>query len=151
MKKILLIALLALSANLNAQWKSQDIVDEFGDVTETVESYTTTGLFSNSATRNSNLKIIVSEFKDLYRIGLYEYGGGSPESLAYRWEEHVINVKLEDGTLMSGTVSYVPDGQGIYIYKKNKLGKLITTYKGFIKFGIVDGSTNYRFKILGKG
>ena len=151
MKKLILLFTILATGLISAQWKSQNIVDDFGDVTQVVESYTTVGKFSNSATRNSSLKVGVTDFEDLYRIQLYEYGYGAPASLSYDWEDTIVSVKLEDGSIVSGSASLVPEGQGIYIYKKNKLGKLISTYSGTIKFGVNEDRSNYIFSIKGRG
>lgn len=61
-------------------WKIGQYVDEFGDKTNSKYVYTQLyGTFNNSATTNSELRVVIIFDKyDYARINLYEYGGNHP-------------------------------------------------------------------------
>jgi hypothetical protein len=84
LKKLLFITLL-LSLNLTsyAQWETYEYVDDFGDATgDTFEYFQTTGLFSNSATTNSECGFLVKHDEgESYSISIYPYNRNTKE----RW------------------------------------------------------------------
>jgi len=83
LKKLLFITLLLLNLTSYAQWETHEYVDDFGDATgESFEYFQATGLFSNSATTNSECGFLVkhNEGKS-YSISIYPYNRNTKE----RW------------------------------------------------------------------
>ena len=82
---------------LNANWESKYFVDEFGDLTNNAYITSTQyGVFSNSATTNSTLKVKFLIEKDEVAIQLYEYGGTSPVKTSGSSKEYRIKIKVND-------------------------------------------------------
>ena len=96
MKKILLIALLALSATVSAQWETIDATDQFGDKTgETRNILRKTGVFSNSATRNSKASILIERHVKGVAFLLLDYNNRPNEYYKHMFDIHI---KKNDGT-----------------------------------------------------
>ena len=96
MKKLILLFAILAAGVANAQWKTIDSKDEFGDPTgEKREVIYTDGVFSNSATTNSVAAILIERTENVVGISLGDYGG-SPNT--YYKHSFDIYVKKLDGT-----------------------------------------------------
>lgn len=89
------------------QWTQRSYVDEFGDKTDQIYySYLAEGVFSNSATTNSQLMAIFDlNLKNEYvGIRLYEYGNRQQKHLIYgdKLCDGIVKVKnLSDNTIQT--------------------------------------------------
>ena len=156
--QILFLALLPVfgSAQLNYEWETVEIVDEFGDPTgDVAKSVYCEGVFSNSATSNSDLIARVSDQSELIVIQLYEYASPPSVSMGLGDEIGKIKVKRADGTVQEFG-AWSPKGGGLYFSKDlgrdfidlvlNGGGEEITVLikeKDFSEYG----SASYRFKL----
>ncbi len=117
--QILFLALLPVfgSAQLNYEWETVEIVDEFGDPTgDVAKSVYCEGVFSNSATSNSDLIARVSDQSELIVIQLYEYASPPSVSMGLGDERGKIKVKRADGTVEEFG-AWSPKGGGLYFSK----------------------------------
>jgi hypothetical protein len=73
---LILFTGISLFAQNNDVWETIETVDEFGDKTGDKRLvYQTTGTFSNSATRNSNIDVLLLvDRPDSVSVIVYEYG-----------------------------------------------------------------------------
>lgn len=82
MKQLILCASMMLTLTTLAQWETEYYVDDFGEPTgETFEYFDVVGVFSNSATTNSECAFIVKHDKgESYSVSIYPYNGSRRES-----------------------------------------------------------------------
>jgi hypothetical protein len=114
MKQLILCASMMLTFTTLAQWETEYYVDDFGDRTgETFEFFDVVGVFSNSATTNSDCGFFVKHDKDAesYTISIYPYNRKSRES----WTSNTFqDVKLKQP---SGDVETL----SAFCYKKGQI------------------------------
>jgi hypothetical protein len=161
MKKVLLVlAMIALTFSMNAQlnydkWQVVVTTDEFGDPTgESVSRIFCKGVFSNSATSNSELIVKFVNWGDAMTLDLYEYGRTPGASLSYKSAFGMINIKKDDGTVVKVKAFANKDG-GLYFSENNytSLMEVINGDSTVLKiqfderdFGL-SGSSSYSFKL----
>jgi len=83
MKQLFFSIALAMTGVSYAQWKTEYYVDDFGEPTEdTFEYFDAIGVFSNSATTNSECGYFIKHDRDqeIYSISIYPYNRSSKES-----------------------------------------------------------------------
>jgi hypothetical protein len=83
MKQLILCASMMLTLTTLAQWETEYYVDDFGEPTgETFEYFDELGVFSNSATTNSECAYFVKHDKNSenFSISIYPYNSKSKES-----------------------------------------------------------------------
>jgi len=83
MKQLILFASMMLTFTTLAQWETEHYVDDFGDETqETFYYFDVVGVFSNSATTNSDCGFFVKhdDNEGSYTISIYPYNRDSRES-----------------------------------------------------------------------
>ena len=144
------------AAQLNFEWETVEIVDEFGDVTgESAKSIYCSGVFSNSATSNSDLYARVTEQNGMIIIQLFEYQ--SPPSVALGLDDALgkIKVKRSNGEIEQYD-AFAPESGGVYFTKDvgrdfldlviNGDGEEITILIKEEDFSDY-GSASYRFKL----
>lgn len=75
MKKLVLLLLLVPVVCFGQKWSSVDVVDRYGDKTgKTVNQIVLKGVFSNSATSNSDAKVIFTDYGEReIKIKIIEY------------------------------------------------------------------------------
>ena len=75
MKKVLLVLVAVLAfGTVNAQWKKNFYVDDFGDkTTDSYDSMMSSGTFSNSATQDSKALYVFIKSDTSITIKVYEY------------------------------------------------------------------------------
>jgi hypothetical protein len=152
---LLLLPVCFTAANLSAQsdvWEVVEIVDEFGDKTGDKRlAYQTSGTFTNSATRNSDLdvmllvdnprgvNIIVFEY-GRYRVelngGLFTYKIGDTRI------EHVPIKGKHDSVRLQGRID--PRDEKTSLFYLLKQG-------GLIKFSVYEEGSTYRFDVNADG
>ena len=161
MKKVVLVlTMVALTFSMNAQlnydkWESVITTDEFGDPTgDSISRIFGKGVFSNSATSNSELIVKLSDYGDALFLDIYEYGRTPSASLSYKSAFGVINIKKDDGTVVQ-VKAFAGKSGGLYFSKNNytSLMELINGDSTVLKiqfderdFGL-SGSSSYSFKI----
>ncbi|MCT7466253.1 hypothetical protein N5T78_06655 [Aliarcobacter cryaerophilus] len=145
--------------NLNntGMWEVKYYVDQFGEPTKNyyiTNKNPINGYFSNSATRNSELKVEFLNDEYDVAIQLYEYAGNNPVK-AYSSEDYTIYVKDKDGE------TYILDGwmgtgsdrlifSNIPSKASNKIVKNVLMKGGTIQFRIVEnkyGLSKYSFTL----
>lgn len=156
--KILLFAFLPLFgiAQNHYEWKDNSPLDEFGDPTDIVQKDVyCTGVFSNSATTNSDLKVRVIQENDIIAFELYEYNTTPLARLVLEDGEGKIKVKRADKTVeeydayaaKNGGVFFFPEIGGDFVdLVKNGDGEEITVLikqEDFSEYGMA----SYRFKL----
>ena len=96
MKQLFFSIALAMTGVSYAQWKTEYYVDDFGEPTEdTFEYFDAIGVFSNSATTNSECGYFIKHDRnqEIYSISIYPYNRSSKES----WVGSTFqDVKLKD-------------------------------------------------------
>ena len=161
MRKIVLVfAMVALTFSMNAQlnydkWQVVVTTDEFGDPTgDNVSRIFGKGVFSNSATSNSELIVKFVDWGDAMTLDLYEYGRTPGASLSYKSAFGEIKIKEDDGTVVKVNAFANKNG-GLYFSDENyvALMKVINRGSSVLKiqfdersFGL-SGSSSYSFKI----
>lgn len=161
-KKIQLLVLAFLPVFALAQlnfdvWQSEEVVDEFGDPTGVLaKSIYCEGVFSNSATSNSDLYARVIEQNDIIIIQLFEYQTPPSVALGLRDATGKIKVKREDATveeydafaMKSGGVYFTQDiGRNFIDLVANGEGEKITVLVREDAFSEY-GSAVYRFSLI---
>ncbi len=113
MKNTILTLVTILTFNLvNAQWVEGTFKDEFGDPTDkTYRSFEADGVFTNSATYNSDCKFAIQDTFSKLVIYVFEYG----TSLATEVESTFETVKIKKP---SGEVVTI---NKVYFHKSGKL------------------------------
>ena len=93
MKKVVLLLVAVLAFNLSsAQWTTKFYVDDFGEPTEDgYQSMISEGVFSNSATQNSEALYAFVKSESSLTVKVFEYG----KSLATSTESTLETVKLK--------------------------------------------------------
>ena len=116
---ILTLGLVAIAAigwgqiNYN-KWEEVSITDEFGDLTgESVQRAWFEGVFSNSATSNSDLVVKIVDYGSALLLGFYEYARQPNASMGYESTFGDISVKRADGTVETYR-AFAPDSGGLY-------------------------------------
>ena len=116
---ILTLGLVAITAigwgqiNYN-KWEEVSITDEFGDLTgESVQRAWFEGVFSNSATSNSDLVVKIIDYGSALLLELYEYARQPNASMGYKSTFGDISVKRADGTVETYR-AFAPDSGGLY-------------------------------------
>jgi hypothetical protein len=108
-------------------WEKRFFVDEFGD--ETSSTYITpkellVGFFSNSATKNSKLKVsIIVSGNDEIAFQLYEYGGSNPVK-ASSTKHYKIKIKDSQGIIHSLPGIMYEGSQRIYVDTENTISRM---------------------------
>lgn len=160
MKKyiLILIALIPLLSTSQVEiqydeWINIETKDSFGDATgEKSLVFFTKGVFSNSATSNSELLVRITDFKKQFHLNLFEYGKAPAARL--NGLSPSIQIKTENGDVVYGSALLIDDIH-LYITKKSKLGKLISngtgeTLKVFITEQSEYSKSEYLFNIKSK-
>jgi hypothetical protein len=123
------------------QWINIETKDSFGDDTnEKSLMFFTKGVFSNSATSNSELLVRITDFKKQFHINLFEYG--KPPAARLNGLSPLIQIKNENGEVISGSALLVDDIH-LYITKKSKLGKLMSNGTGEILKVLITEQSEY--------
>jgi hypothetical protein len=116
---ILTLALAAICATGYSQldyneWEVVIITDDFGDPTgESCQRAFFQGVFSNSATSNSELVVKVIDYGSALLLELYEYARQPNASMGYQSTFGDISVKRADGTVETYR-AFAPDSGGLY-------------------------------------
>lgn len=143
-------------------WAINYFVDDFGDPTDKgyiAPSYYIKGTFSNSATTNSELNvIIIIQSKSDIAVQLYEYAGDTPVK-AYSRDSYNISVKDNSGVKHSMDGVMFEGGNRIYFdpnRKKDYVSKMheLLAQEGEITVVITDkkyGLNRYQFKFNANG
>lgn len=148
MKKyiLILIALIPLLSTSQEgipfnEWKNIETKDGFGDPTgEKSLVFFTKGVFSNSATSDSELLVRITEFKKTFHLNLFEYGKAPAARL--NGLSPSIQIKRENGNIVYGSALLVDDIH-LYIRKKSKLGELISNGSGEILKVLITEQSEY--------
>lgn len=163
MKKVVfLFAIVMAAMGMNAQieydvWATKEYVDDFGDPTgDEYSRVFCDGVFSNSATVNSDLTVSVIVDVDHIRMSFYEYDRASKARIGdYDGSLGTIKYKLDDGT--TGTLSaYAPKSGGLFFSKERftEFKTLMDVNSGkTIKFSVIEfdcsGScSSYKFVMV---
>ena len=166
MKKLLFTLIALTSFISNAQWYEQDLVDEFGDPSGSVEQiYITDGSFSNSAAINRGLTVrvrktephAVSKFTvSGYSFALYEYNKHIVRP--YKSDTFSWSVKAANGDRIKGYTKGTLSldkwvnkrGKPGYMasYDNSDLINFIDSHPGKLMFVIYQGSSSYKFTII---
>lgn len=136
MKKFLItMGLAAISAigfsqiNYN-EWEEVPITDAFGDPTgESVQRAWFEGVFSNSATANSDLSVKVIDYGTAILIELYEYNRQPSASMGYESSFGDISVKRTDGSVEAYR-AFAVDSGGLYFDSKDDFFDMFRTASG---------------------
>jgi hypothetical protein len=133
-------------------WSVQFYVDDFGEPTK--EGYVKNtdfirGVFSNSATQNSDLKVkfLISNSSDV-SIMLYEYAGNNPVK-AYSAENYRVLIQDKEGDRLKLTATNYSDRLGFNKTESRKVHNVLMK-GGIIKFVIYEidtPTTEYNFTI----
>lgn len=133
-------------------WEHGNYVDDFGDKTKKKfikNAVPISGLFSNSATNNSLLKVqlLINSPKDI-NIMLYEYAGNNPVK-AYSRTNYTVIVKDSEGKKHTLLAENYSDRLSFGPASSQKINKLLM--KGdalsFVIFESSNTITNYSFSI----
>ena len=143
-------------------WSIKYFVDEFGDPTDQgyiAHDFYIKGVFSNSATTNSNLNVyfLISGADDI-AVQLYEYAGRNPVK-AFSTDSYSIVVKDSKGTKHSMTGKMYEGGNRIYFdpsFKKDHISKMHNVFMGGGEVSVVIsksdyGLSTYKFKVNADG
>jgi len=159
-KLVLLLGMVAFTFSMNAQlnydkWETVVTTDNFGDPTgESVSRIFGKGVFSNSATSNSELIVKFVDWGDAMTLDLYEYGRTPGASVSYKSVFGVINIKQDDGTVVQ-VKAFANKNGGLYFSDDDyvSLMEVINGDSSVLKiqfderdFG-TSGSSSYSFKI----
>ena len=159
-KAVLVLAMVALTFSMNAQlnydkWQTVVTTDNFGDPTgDSVSRIFGKGVFSNSATSNSELIVKFVNWGDAMTLSLYEYGSAPGASISYKSAFGVINVKKDDGTIVK-VKAFANKNGGLYFSDDDytSLMEVINGDSSVLKiqfderdFGL-SGSSSYSFKL----
>jgi hypothetical protein len=141
-----------VNINNTGMWNVSHYVDDFGEPTK--EGYIRntsfiSGLFSNTATQNSdlNVRLLISNSSDI-SIMLYEYAGNNPVK-AYSAESYKVLIQDKDGKRYKLTATNYSDRVSFSKSTSRKV-HLILMEGGMIKFKIIETdtpTTEYDFTI----
>ena len=151
MKNLILIALLALSANISAQWELVEFEDEWGDKTgqTAMQQIDMDGKFSNSATQNTTCPAATVDqvYNGLLVFKFIEYGSSRAHFSDYN--TYKIRIKREDGTSNIGTLNPTSDNLALYMYRDHEVAQEIINGDKPLKVMVreVDSSTKYWFTV----
>jgi len=112
------------------------------------------GTFSNSATKDSPLKVsIAKDYRKLFTIQLYEYAGTNPVH-AYSEAEYWVHVKADDGSKFKVSATHYSDWLNIMGTEADQLHAAFVKYKT-LRFYIWErgshGSSKYSFAVDATG
>lgn len=133
-------------------WKVDSYVDDFGDYTDTRHIKNTEwilGSFSNSATRNSQLKVKFLVGNGYFDIMLYEYGSSLVTGSSNYPTKYTIKVKDQGGEVYQTSGKNYGDRISITAIGVPKLFELLSK-GGELKFNITETdspTTSYNFVI----
>ena len=151
MKKILLIALLALSANISAQWEIVEFTDEWGDKNgrTAMRQIDMDGKFTNSATQNTKCPVVIDDqiYNGLLVFQFLEYGSSAAHFSDYN--TYKIRIKRVDGTTNVGTLKPTSNNLALYMHRKHEVAQEIINGDKLLKVIAleVDSSTKYWFVV----
>ena len=112
------------------EWEEVIVTDEFGDPTgESVQRAWFAGVFSNSATSNSDLSVKVVDYGSAILIELYEYNRQPSASMGYESSFGDISVKRADGTVEKYR-TFAVDSGGLYFNSKDDFTGLFRSASG---------------------
>jgi hypothetical protein len=137
-------------------WEVKYFVDDFGDPTNSgyiTNSDMLTGMFSNSATSNSDLSLyfIVSDSANV-AFKLFEYGRS--EVKAYSTDYYTVKLKDSNGDIVSMSGTIYKGGNRLYIDPSHKKKHVSKMHQILMKGGKVtlsikesDSLTSYKFSV----
>jgi hypothetical protein len=110
MKKVLLVLLVMLAfGTVNAQWKKNFYVDDFGDkTTDSYDSMTASGTFSNSATQDSKALYVFIKSDKTITIKVYEYESNLATSTSGTFEQ--VKIKTPSGVVVIDEAFFTKQG-----------------------------------------
>lgn len=114
----------------NAQWETKHYVDDFGDKTdETYQRVIAQGVFSNSATTNSECLYKFVKNDETIVVYIYEYGRSKPTS--YKSTLENIKIKTPNGDVKEiNGIMFSKEGYLFLKKSKAELFNQITKDKG---------------------
>ena len=110
MKKVLLVLVAVLAfGTVNAQWKKNFYVDDFGDkTTDSYNSMTSSGTFSNSATQDSKALYVFIKSDTSITIKVYEYERSLATSTSGSFEQ--VKIKTPSGVVVIDEAFFTKGG-----------------------------------------
>ena len=154
MKNLLLATVLMLSSISYGQWKTYEYKDEFGDLTgDTFEAFQASGIFSNSATTNSECGFLFKHDVDQsYTIVIYPYNGSTSERFVDNTFQ-VVKIKTDDG--IKTIQAFVTDRGEVYFSRESytELRDIISKpgdYFFLLNYEDDYSDSRYRFKFKTK-
>jgi hypothetical protein len=152
MRNLVLVLVLLVAVTVNAQWNDGEYVDEFGDGTgETYQYQLVVGVFSNSATTNSECQYVmrIPDGEPMLLIDIYPYGNSSKENFI---ESTYQQGKLKSPTGVVTEHKVFVSKKGSFYFSKNNFDRWqeATLDAGEYTFACTVKSTysesSYRFK-----